>query len=449
MQQDAARLLHPGVRPSQVQRRAPAVVLLLLFLVPIAQPVTTAEIASDDFGILDALDELLKDRSLSSSDLIAESIASTTLSSVDAAARDVGEGDAIVEAERFLDGLEVRDSSPFEPDHPRAYEFLLDAENHSGAGLPDNLFQTLFSVENWELTDPLAIGINTYAIYLNFSSKNDGPSYESWTSGTFTGDIQVGGDLNLFDNYIDIDGDGAEDVIVELTVQGLLQRGQGWDITTSGGVGPLPGLIPETLWIRPIFQWRVHQIDANDPLWDDMAFLEVSLLKGFAFDFTVQDSESYSIVIDTRFTQPPHEFRVGVGLDRITFEIADTVTDVTQLLLDLLGGEVSVLLGHLIEVHASCLQQGGSDASFAEHITSVSDLDAVIGGSNGCAECVVADNPDASEHSNHVELPIALPVAHATTSRILCSSAASSASGSKKTSVAAAVEGRDLSNVHN
>ena len=323
-----------------MQRRAPAVVLLLLFLVPIAQPVTTAEIASDDFGILDALDELLEDRSLSSSDLIAESIATNTLASVDAAARDVREGDAIVEAERFLDGLEVRDSSPFEPDHPRAYEFLLDAENHSGAGLPDNLFQTLFSVENWEVTDPLAIGINTYAIYLNFSSKNDGPSYESWTSGTFTGDIQVGADLNLFDNYIDIDGDGGEDIIVELTVQGLLQRGQGWDITTSGDVGPLPGLIPETLWIRPIFQWRVHQIDASDPLWDDMAFLEVSLLKGFAFDFRVQESESYSIVIDTRFTQPPHEFRVGVGLDRITFEIADTVTDVTQLLLDLLGGGV-------------------------------------------------------------------------------------------------------------
>ncbi|MEC7600951.1 MAG: hypothetical protein VYB23_05840, partial [Candidatus Thermoplasmatota archaeon] len=331
MQRDAARLLHPGVRPSQVQRRAPAVVLLLLFLIPIVQPVTTAEVATDDFGILDALDELLEDRSVSSSDLIAEEMASSTLSSVNAAARDVREGDAIVEAERFLDGLEVRDSTPFEPDHPRAYEFLLDAENHSGAGLPDNLFQTLFSVENWEITDPLAIGINTYAIYLNFSTKNDGPSYETWTSGTFTGDITLGADLNLFDNYIDIDGDGADDVIVELTVQGLLQRGQGWDITTSDGVGPLPGLIPETLWIRPIFQWRVHQIDAADPLWDDMAFLEVSLLKGFAFDFAVQESESYSIVIDTRFTQPPHEFRVGVGLDRITFEIADTVTDVGQL----------------------------------------------------------------------------------------------------------------------
>ena len=63
--------------------------LLLLFLIPIVQPVTTAEVATDDFGILDALDELLEDRSVSSSDLIAEEMASSTLSSVDAAAREV------------------------------------------------------------------------------------------------------------------------------------------------------------------------------------------------------------------------------------------------------------------------------------------------------------------------------------------------------------------------
>ena len=56
---------------------------------------TTAEVATDDFGILDALDELLEDRSVSSSDLIAEEMASSTLSSVDAAAREVREGDAM------------------------------------------------------------------------------------------------------------------------------------------------------------------------------------------------------------------------------------------------------------------------------------------------------------------------------------------------------------------
>ena len=78
---------------------------------PIVQPVTTAEVATDDFGILDALDELLEDRSVSGSDLIAEEMASSTLSSVNAAARDVREGDAIVEAERFLDGLEVKFST--------------------------------------------------------------------------------------------------------------------------------------------------------------------------------------------------------------------------------------------------------------------------------------------------------------------------------------------------
>ena len=154
METSAPRLLHRGVRPLPGGRRAPAVLLLLLFLLPVAQPVTTAEVAADDFGILDALDDLLEERAESSADLLAESTATEVLSAVDAAARPVGPGDAITEAGGFLDGVQVRDASPMEVDHPRAYEFLLDPVNHSGAGLPDNLFQTLFSLENWQLTDP-------------------------------------------------------------------------------------------------------------------------------------------------------------------------------------------------------------------------------------------------------------------------------------------------------
>ena len=337
METSAPRLLHRGVRPLPGGRRAPAVLLLLLFLLPVAQPVTTAEVAADDFGILDALDDLLEERSESSADLLAESTATEVLSAVDAAARPVGPGDAITEAGGFLDGVQVRDASPMEVDHPRAYEFLLDPVNHSGAGLPDNLFQTLFSLENWQLTDPLAFGINTYAIYLNFTTRNDGPSYESWTSGTFTGDLIVGGTIDLFDNEIDIDGDEEPDVLVELTVQGIVERGQGWDIVLSDGLIP----VPEQLWVRPIFQWRVDQIDPNDPLWDDMASLDVSLLKGFAFDATIRDSTAYTIVIDTRFTQPPNEFRVGVGLQRMTFDIQGAFNDVTSLLLGLATGGIS------------------------------------------------------------------------------------------------------------
>ncbi|MDA0877307.1 MAG: hypothetical protein O3B05_00355 [archaeon] len=335
METSAPRLLHRGVAPTPGGRRPAAVLLLLLFLLPVVQPVTTAEVVADDFGILDAMDDLLAERSASSSDLLAEAEAASVLATVNAAARPVGAGDAITEAGTFLDGVQRRDASPMDADHPRAYEYLLDAENHSGAGLPDNLFQTLFSLENWQLTDPLAFGLNTYAIYLNFTTKNGGPSYESWTSGTFTGDLIVGGALSLFDNQIDIDGDEDPDVVVELTIQGLVERGQGWDIELSDGLVP----VPTELWLRPIFQWRVHQIDANAPLWDDMATLEVSLMKGFAFDAALQDSSAYSIVIDTRFTQPPNEFRVGVGLQRMTFDIAGAFTDITSLLTGLvLGG---------------------------------------------------------------------------------------------------------------
>ena len=153
-----------------MQRRAPAVVLLLLFLIPIVQPVTTAEVATDDFGILDALDELLEDRSVSSSDLIAEEMASSTLSSVNAAARDVREGDAIVEAERFLDGLEVRDSTPLNrtTHAPTNSCWMLKttAGRPSGQLVPDLVFRGELGNHR-----PLAIGINTYAIYLNFSTR--------------------------------------------------------------------------------------------------------------------------------------------------------------------------------------------------------------------------------------------------------------------------------------
>ena len=124
---------------------------------------------------------------------------------------------------------------------------------------------------------------------------------------TFTGDLDFSGEFNIAENRVDIDGDGIDDVAVALTLQSLGERGQGWDIVLGN---TLLGVI-DHVWVKPTFQWRVDALDLNDPLWDDMATLEVSLIKGFAFDFTLQESESYAMVLDTRFTQPPNEFRWG------------------------------------------------------------------------------------------------------------------------------------------
>ena len=70
--------------------------------------------------------------------------------------------------------------------------------------------------------------------------------------------------------------------------------------------------VPTELWIRPTFQWAVNALNINDPLWDELENLEVSLMKGLAFDITLSNSESYAIVIDTRFTQPPADVTLGM-----------------------------------------------------------------------------------------------------------------------------------------
>ena len=197
---------------------------------------------------------------------IAQSSAEGALALVDAAARNVDGQDPISLAGSFSDNISFRDSSPYEPDHPRPYEFLMDATADQN-GLPDNLFDTLFSTDNFGLGSLLAIGLNTYAVYVNFTSKDNGPSYEAWAQGTFTGELIVDGQIVLFSNYIDIDGDGADDLSVGLTIEGLFTQDDGWGIVTENG-GPL-GLVPFVtgLWINPTFQWKVSALDQSDPIW--------------------------------------------------------------------------------------------------------------------------------------------------------------------------------------
>ena len=86
--------------------------------------------------------------------------------------------DPLAVSRSFLDETSMRDSSSFEQNHPRPYEFLMDASTQP-EGFPNNLFQTLFSVSNLDLNNILAIGINTYAVYVNFTSRDNGPSH-SW-----------------------------------------------------------------------------------------------------------------------------------------------------------------------------------------------------------------------------------------------------------------------------
>ncbi|MED6319650.1 MAG: hypothetical protein VX451_06110, partial [Candidatus Thermoplasmatota archaeon] len=340
MDEPSLRLLRVGL-PQPNPRGRTAILLVAVMLLSMMQPVSgNVTVARDDFDVLDAFAATLEDRAAESESLVAIQGAQSAFALVDASKRPVQSGDALADSENALNQVELRDTSPFEEDHPRPYEFLTDVATHPDAW-PYNLWQTLFSVENLGLDNILGIGINTYAVYVNFSSRNNGPSYEAWDQGTFTGELFVGTDLVLFENYIDVDGDGTDDLSVALTLEGLTTLGEGFGIETSDN--PIPGApgVPTELWIRPTFQWAVSALNINDPLWDELEHLEVTLMKGLAFDITLSNSESYAVVVDTRFTQPPSDVTLGVGIERISFDITSAIALPQQFLASLLLGDVN------------------------------------------------------------------------------------------------------------
>ena len=120
--------------------------------------------------------------------------------------------------------------------------FLSDANSkcslsHQKDGWPNNLLDTLFELPP-SFSDPLAFGANTYSLYVNYTARNNGPQHEAWEYGTFTGDILSFEGAGLFENAIDIDGDGSSDVAVGLSLVGLGTQGEGWGVTWSDGLIP-------------------------------------------------------------------------------------------------------------------------------------------------------------------------------------------------------------------
>ena len=335
------RLIRVGL-PQGSDPRKMAVAMVLLMFVSLASPAgADLSVSRNDFGVLDELDETLSKRTENGEAAVAAQGAADALNAVDLAQRPVDETDPLSQASSYFDGLELRDASPYEVDHPRPYEFLMDASTQPD-GWPYNLFETLFSVSSLGLDNPLGIGINTYAVYVNFSSRDDGPSHEAWVEGTFTGELLVGTEIVLFNNYIDIDGDSVDDLSVGLTIEGIINQGDGFGIELGEcGVPPLTVPCVEELWIRPTFQWKVTALDQSDFLWNNMSHLEVSLMKGLAFDLTLDDSESYAVIIDTRFTQPPHEFTLGVGLQKMTFSVNAVITNALDFILSLTSGQIN------------------------------------------------------------------------------------------------------------
>ena len=176
------RLIRVGLPQASDPRRM-AVAMVVLMFISMAQPAgADLSVSRNDFGVLDELEDTLSKRTASGEAVAAASGAADALNAVDLAQRPIDETDPLSQASSYLDSLELRDASPFEPDHPRPYEFLMDASTQPD-GWPYNLFETLFSVESLGLDNILGIGINTYAVYVNFTSRDNGPSHEAWVEG--------------------------------------------------------------------------------------------------------------------------------------------------------------------------------------------------------------------------------------------------------------------------
>ncbi len=342
---ESVRVLFTGFRPRKHRPVRLGLLLTILLLSPIASPMASADeikMKSSDFGVLGYLDEVLSERGNAADGPEASLLATGALSGVEASLRDSDSSDPIGEVETQLSKVKIRDTAVPELNHPRPYELLLDPDTQP-SGFPSNLVDTMFGIENWDPLgggDVLAIGLNSYVIYVNFTSRNNGPQYENWTVGTFTGNLLSFTDFQPFENKIDLDGDGKDDIWVGLTIVGLLEQGTGWDLEYSSNP-----LIPDTLWIRPTFQFRVRMLNYTEQssMWNNLESLEVSIMKGFAYNTeNGEDGDGYAFVIDSHFTQPPYDFRLGVGIERMEFNL---VTLGTSAAIALAGALLSGLGG--------------------------------------------------------------------------------------------------------
>ncbi len=342
----SVRLVYAGFLPVKPRPIRLGLLLTLLLMAPLASPLAGADslkVATSDFGVLGLLHEVLSQRGNAADGPEATLLATGALTGVESSLRVSTATDPISQVNTQLTKVELRDSAAPEADHPRPYELLLDPETQP-PGFPANLVDTMFGIENWDPLgggDLLAIGINTYVIYVNFTSRNNGPQYENWTVGTFTGNLLSFTDFQPFENRIDLDGDGRDDIWVGLTIVGLLEQGTGWDLEYNSNP-----LVPDALWIRPTFQFRVRMLNYSEQssMWNALESLEVTMMKGFAYNTDLgEDGDAYAFVIDSHFTQPPYDFRMSIGIERMEFDMVALGTSTAISLASALLGGLGVI----------------------------------------------------------------------------------------------------------
>ena len=346
-------------RVKKIKKAKIAFLLIILMMVSSFSPLVSAEssaLKTDDFGVLDKLHEVTSSNFVGDGQEAAPIASQAIIDEINQRERESGLEDPFGENSTDLNNLILTDTTPNNPLHPLPYQMLEDPQQKP-EGLPASLWETLAP---W--------GIDNYVVITNYSTINDDDGLIKFDNASFYGQL-IAFPPNPFNNEVDINGEDTDDdgdcdincdadIVVTLTISIFpdnadidLGKGDTWDIIDNfGNPWPYDGSIfdistgvPAQLWVKPTISYTVSTIDINDPLWEDLDSLEVSLLKGFTYDLSVGSDigESYVWTIDSRFKQSPESFELNVGLERVTLNITDT----TLSAVDAAAGGLLTLLG--------------------------------------------------------------------------------------------------------
>ena len=305
MVDSAVRAIHPQNTGRNIWPFFVIVALLGSMASPGIVASADQRIETQDFQILNELDYVLQQDESIKADPQARDQAGESLDLVRNSIRESGADSPIVGTETILSDINKIETLPPDVRHPRPYAILTDPDQVP-PGEVRNIWSTI-------------LNITDYAIWVEYEDL-EGEKEQSIELVTFTDSLLslIFNSGEPFLHQIDVDGDGDDDIEVGLTLE--FEFNGGW------------GISGDRLWIKPTIQFKVDVIDEqspSDPAWDNLKKLEVSLVKAFAYSDTlgIEQGESYVWIIDSVFTQPPREFTLDVGIERIYLDISEASTE--------------------------------------------------------------------------------------------------------------------------
>ena len=302
------------------------VLITLIVLLPLLAPIGTAsaqlQVNAEDFGILTELDKVISQRSEMVGDDALSQAADIALSEVRLQERITDSQDPIARVSESFSNLNMVDTTPPTPIHPTPYEMVLNPDEHPDEWA-NNIWGTLLTADN-------------FVIWTHFKTDT-GEEYDHYEEVDFSETALFAGGLiglltgtNPLLHEVSIDNDNTDEIEVGLSI----------DTSQSDGWG-VEGNPPTTLWVEPTIEFSVRALDPSATVWDHIEYLEVSLMKQFAYSLNpLGTGESYVWVIDSRFTMMPEDFSLEVGLERFWFDIAGATTSFLLALTGIITGNV-------------------------------------------------------------------------------------------------------------